>query len=72
MQDVLTFPLVQIKDLPDHTRDWLLGRSSATGKSPAEVLREVLISAATAEGFPPEPPPATSAPHGPHGKGRAA
>lgn len=48
-----TLPEVSLKDLPEHTKDFLLAHA-ATGKPITEIIRDILNSAAT-NTYPPSP-----------------
>ncbi len=50
----MELPPIKLEELPDATRDWLLARAATEKKSPQEVIREVLESTATDQGFPPK------------------
>jgi len=47
----LQLPPISLSELPPATKDFLLA-ASVTGKSPVDVIREVLTAAAEKAGFP--------------------
>lgn len=54
MSATLLLPPIALSDLPESTKDFILAASN-TGKTPAEVIREILDDAADHAGFPATP-----------------
>lgn len=54
-------PPIELDRLRPLTRDWLLTKSAKEGKSPIEVLIEILDKRAAAAGYAPTPEPRKAA-----------
>ncbi len=60
-QTRMTLPPVDLKDLPERTKDFLIALCNQENITPAEGLKRVLDTAAQRAGFSPMPPTSAAA-----------
>lgn len=58
--------VIELADLPEETREWIVAKARSTGRTLAEVITAELGHAAGEDGFPATRPPGPDDGDGPH------